>query len=212
LETAEFLGVLLGDGCIGEYCCKKKNGKHVQHRIKITLDSRNREYVEYVAALFSKVLGFHPLIRKRRGENTCDILSFKRDAALFLLNEVGLKLSPKWNRAKIPEEFMSEALGARVLRGYFDTDGATIIYDNNGVLYPRFEMKVMPAPMQKQVQTLLEKLGFHFTIRHLEKRKILIRLNGKEQITRWLSIVGTRNPVHAQKIAAFSAIRANPSV
>ncbi|MFH0973216.1 MAG: LAGLIDADG family homing endonuclease [Candidatus Micrarchaeota archaeon] len=212
-ELAEFVGILLGDGCIGIYKCRKKNGEHKQYRVKITLDSRNEEYAEYVAGLFSAVLGFKPLIRKRRGENTCDILTFRRDAVFFLLNEVHLKLSPKWNRAKIPRTFMNRAFGARVLRGYFDTDGATIIYNNNGTVYPRLEMKIMPSPMQKQLQTLLKKLGFKFTARRLEKGKLLVRLNGKQQVERWFSIVGTKNPVHSKKNLRFClGNRVNPSV
>lgn len=209
---AEFIGILLGDGCIGIYRCKKGKGTHIQYRVKITLDSRNVGYVAFTAHLFSKVFGFRPLVRNRTGENTCDVLSYKKETVRFLLEEVGLKLSPKWDTAGIPKAFTTKECGAFVLRGYFDTDGSVIVFDNNGTKYPRIEMKVCPAPMQKQFAEILSRLEIRFRAHEIGKGKIVIQVNGRKEVQKWASIIGSDNPVHKQKLEAVCASDSNSSV
>ena len=59
VKIAEFVGIMLGDGSIGVYNTKAES-KIKKHRVvKVTLDSRNKQYIEYVAKLMKEVLGEH---------------------------------------------------------------------------------------------------------------------------------------------------------
>lgn len=200
---AEFVGILLGDGSIGIYHCKKGEGEHIQYRVKITLDSRNRQYIVHTAQLFSKIFGFKPLVRNRTGENTCDVLSFKKDVVRLLLEEIGMKRSPKWHTAEIPKAFLTSEYGPLVLRGYFDTDGSVIVFNNNGTRYPRIEMKVCPSPMQRQFAEILSKTEIRFRMHEIGKGKIVIQVNGRKEVQKWAAIIGSNNPVHKQKLGAL---------
>ena len=202
-ELAEFVGIMLGDGLIGIYKCKHMNKIKTQYQVKVTLDSRNIQYTDYVVDLFKKIFGIEPKLNYKKSENTVDIRCFKKELLIFLTEKVGLKLSPKWNNVLIPKYYLISPYNKLVLKGLFDTDGCLSIFKNNNVLYPRLELKVSPSPMQKQVADILKERGFRFTIQNLERGKIRIRLSGKSQLEKWLVDVGFSNKIHLEKATNF---------
>lgn len=200
IKLAEFVGILLGDGCL---TLKNKRSKAIT-RLKISCNSKDDfEYVTYLYTLVKELFGVEPKIEFRKNENTVDVLLFKKGILLFLINEVGMKLSPKWGRAKIPEKVLLEGYGRDVLRGYFDTDGSVVVTDNNGTIYPRLEMKICPSPMKEQFIELLKKEGFKFGAYEIGKGEVRIQLNGKEQLKKWIEKVGFRNQKHIEKAKQF---------
>ena len=110
VKFAEFVGILLWDGCIGIYDCHCRSILKKQYQTKITLDSRNYGYIKYVEDLIVYLFGIAPKTYYKKGEHTADIRIFRKDVLLFLNKEVGLKLSPKWGVAEIPENFMKKEL------------------------------------------------------------------------------------------------------
>lgn len=207
LELAEFVGILLGDGCITTYRMKYKTRIIMQNRVKITLDSEvDKDYVFFVKDIMAKILKVEPLIRKRKGENTIDVLSFKKSSVDFLIEEVGLKKSPKKFKAIIPEKFRNGMYGLKVLRGYFDTDGALVITNNNGTIYPRLEMKVCPSPMKEQFIEILKKHAFRFGVYKIINEEVRIQINGFAQLKKWHEIIGFSNPKHKIKYDRVSKI------
>lgn len=163
---AEFVGVMLGDGMIGKYECDRGDGtSSIQHCVKITLSIDEKRYRNYIEDIFEQLFDIRPSVSKRKGEKTCDIRCFRKELFDFLVDEAGMKVSPKWNKARIPGEIFSNAgLQKHVLRGYFDTDGSVVLTDNNRTLYPRLEMKICPSPMQTQLVDILEQLDFRFGV------------------------------------------------
>ena len=197
-KLAEIIGVLLGDGCLS----LKDSGS--QNRLKISFNSRDDyEYIFHVSNMLEDTLDIKPILKFRKKENTADLFIFKKKIIEFLVKRVGLKLSPKWNRAIIPSDFMELDLAIYVLRGYFDTDGCLVTTNNNGTVYPRLEMKICPAPMQEQFIRILENLGFRFGIYPLGRGKVRIQLNGKSQLEKWISLIGFSNKKHSRKISRF---------
>ena len=81
-EIAEFVGIMLGDGCIGIYNCKAGNKMKKQYQLKVTLDSRNKQYIKYVFDLMKKVLEVKPVINYKKNENTVDIRTFRKEKIL----------------------------------------------------------------------------------------------------------------------------------
>jgi DNA-binding transcriptional regulator WhiA len=202
-RTAEFVGVMLGNGCIGIYDCKFNERRTKQYQLKVTLDSRNKQYTDYVYNLMKEVLEVKPVIYYKKRENTVDIRTFRKEKVLYALNEIGLKISPKWDRMEIPEKYTQGNFGILVVRGLFDTDGSVTIFNNNGTLYPRIEIRMSPSPAQQQIIELLNKLGFNYKIQKLERGKIKIRLSGKKELQKWFKIIGSSNCRYIHRAKPF---------
>ena len=202
-NIAEFIGVMLGDGSIGIYDTHARD-KIKKHRVvKVTLDSRNKQYTEYVSKLMENVLGFKPTIRFKKNENAVDISTFRKNVFEYVLNDLGLKISPKWNKMEIPKEYTYGKLALIILRGLFDTDGSVTIFNNNGTIYPRIEIRVMPSPAQNQIINILEKNKFNFKIQRLDKGNIKIRISGKKELKNWFEKVGSSNQLYIERAKQF---------
>ncbi len=192
-KLAELIGILLGDGCISTYHCKSGNKGQTQYRIKITLNAiKDLEYSNYVSTLLEHIFKQKPKIYFRKDENTLDIYLLGKQHVDFLLN-LGMTLSPKWARAQIPKEFILPPLDKFVVRGYADTDGCICNVNNNGIRYPRIEMKICPSPMQSQFIQILKNNGFEPQINKLERGKIRIALSGMKKLKKWLDLIGFSN-------------------
>lgn len=199
-KLSEFIGILLGDGSLS----LRGYNNSIQNRIKISLNAIDDiEYSHYINNLIYELFTITPLIRKRRYENTLDILIFDRILVSFLIKKLGLKVAPKWNRGIISLDFTIYPYDLRVIKGYFDTDGSLVITNNNGIIYPRLEMKVSPSPMQIQFIEILKKHNFRFGFYKIGKGMIRIQLNGKGQVKKWVDLVGFSNPKHIKKSKKF---------
>ncbi|MBI2135840.1 hypothetical protein HYU06_02100 [Candidatus Woesearchaeota archaeon] len=200
IKLAEMIGILLGDGSLS---LKENNPKSI-NRLQITLNSRDDlEYISYVKTLLHELLGIQPHLKFRKNENAADLRIYRKEIINFLIKNIGLKLSPKWERAVIPAKFLENNLDTYVIRGYFDTDGSLVTTNNNGTIYPRLEMKVCPSPMQNQFIQILKKYNFKFGVYNIGKGKVRIQLNGKEQLKKWLCIIGSSNQKHLDKVKRF---------
>jgi len=98
---------------------------------------------------------------------------------------------------------MSNNLDILILRGYFDTDGCLVTTNNNGIIYPRLEMKICPSPMKNQFINILKKYGFNFGVYQIGKGKVRIQLNGKQQLKKWIKLIGFSNQKHLDKLKRF---------
>lgn len=196
---AELVGILLGDGSLH---IKNRNGS--QTRLKITCNSiDDSEYVLYLEKLISLLFNCKPQIRYRTSENAVDVQIFKRKHVEFVVDKLGLKLSPKWNHATIPTYFLQRRLSKYVVRGYFDTDGSVVIANNNGTKYPRIEMKICPSPMQEQFVKILIDHKLKFGTYKIGNGMIRVQLNGKDNLHQWMKAIGSSNPKHIRKSFMF---------
>ncbi|MCU0642164.1 MAG: LAGLIDADG family homing endonuclease [archaeon] len=200
---AEFVGIMLGDGHIGIYNTKAGDKMKLHRTIKVSLDSRNKQYIDYVKGIMRSVLEVEPHLNYKKKENAVDIATHKKDKLDYLLNEIGLKISPKWEKMKIPEPYSKGKLGLLVLKGLFDTDGCLSVYDNNGVVYPRIEIRLCPSPAQEQVSAILSEFGFEYKVQNLERGKTRVRISGKKQLEKWFELIGSANSTHINKAKHF---------
>jgi len=190
-NLAELIGVILGDGSLGVY--KRQGRKCRQFRLKITLNSeKDFDYSKYVSALIKDVLKIKPYRYKRKNEKTLDLIITNKQAVKKLI-EIGLHESPKWNNAVIPAKFLRRDLSLLVMRGYMDTDGCISVFDNNGIIYPRIEMKICPSPMQAQFIRILEENGFSPRVNDIGNGKVRIMLAGVKKLRKWNNTIGFSN-------------------
>ncbi|MEK6818937.1 MAG: LAGLIDADG family homing endonuclease [Nanoarchaeota archaeon] len=202
-KMAEFIGIMLGDGSIGIYNTKAGNKTKKHHVIKVTLNSRNKQYIDYVSNLMKEVLDVEPRLHFHKKENAVDICTFRKERIDYVINEIGLKISPKWNSMEIPTKFMKKEFYPHLLRGLFDTDGSVTISNNNGTIYPRIEIKICPSPAQKQFIKIVNILGFNYKVQNLDKGKIRIRINGVKELKKWFEIVGSSNQDYINRANQF---------
>lgn len=175
-ELAEFVGILLGDGCI---IFKEK--KH--YEVKISLDKiKDKEYVNYVKNLIYNLFQISAKEYPRSFDGTVDIRISNKELVKYLINDLGMKISPKMNNAIIPKNIFQQQFFPDLLRGYFDTDGCMTITNNNGTKYPRIEMKICKSPMQKQFIAMLKSLNFRFGAYNIDNEAIRIQINGKNEL------------------------------
>ena len=194
-KLAEFVGLMLGDGYINY-------PKHP--RIKIAFNSIvDKEYFVFVYDLLRDLFNTKVIIEHRKNENTSNLYMFERKVIRLVINEVGLRPSPKWERAIIPQWVFDNKLEKYVLRGCFDTDGCVVVTNNNGIRYPRLEMKVSPTPMQGQFINFLKESGFNFGAYPIGHSKVRIQLNGKSELKKWNKLIGFSNPKHQRKCDSF---------
>lgn len=104
---------------------------------------------------------------------------------------------------KIPEAYSKGRLSLLVLRGLFDTDGSVTIFNNNGKLYPRIEMRICPSPAQNQFIEILKDIRITYKIQKLDKGKIKIRISGRDELKKWFDIVGSSNNLYLERAKPF---------
>ena len=140
-DLAEFIGILLGDG----YLSGHKNN----YEIKISLDKiKEKDYSLYLQKLFYQLFHLKILSYERTSDGTLDLRISNKNLMIYLTEFIGLHKSPKMDRAEIPPLLFKPQFYTSLLRGYFDTDGCIVDTDNNGIRYPRIEMKICRSPMQ----------------------------------------------------------------
>ncbi len=202
-KIAEFVGVMLGDGNIGIYDTKagikEKNRIKKQYRVKITLDSRNKQYTNYIINLLKEILETEPRVYYKSKENAVDIATYRKNIYYLVINDIGLEKSPKWGKMRIPDKYSKGKLSLLVLKGLFDTDGHLSIFNNNGIIYPRIEIRLCPSPAQQQINRILDEFEFVYRIQNLERGKTRVRISGMNQLKRWFDLIGSSNSVHMEK-------------
>lgn len=197
-KLAEFVGILLGDGSLTISRWREK----LFSRVQVTFHSEQKEFICHVSLLMQQIFGLKPIFKKRPHQLCVDLQIFHRSVMCDLLL-MGMQLSPKWNRARIPIMFMNTYFGKYVLRGYFDTDGSVVITNNNGVRYPRLEMKISPSPMQKQLLSLLDVYDFHYGAYDIGKGKIRVQMNGIVALRKWRDLIGFSNKYYKDRCDSF---------
>ncbi|MBI5078240.1 MAG: hypothetical protein HZB11_02685 [Candidatus Yonathbacteria bacterium] len=192
--TAEFVGVLFGDGHVGRY------------QTSITLDSKtDREYAEYLKNVIEKQFGVTAKLSFRKNARALDLtissIAFSKQMVRLGMVE-GSKLQeglliPEWI---LDSRHYSEAF----LRGLFDTDGCVYseIKKIKGKEYRYTGMAFASASpvFLGEVATLLKKLGFLPTYTERQKSVYLRR---QSSVDAYFSMVTSHNPKHSVRYKKF---------
>jgi len=207
-ELAEFFGIMLGDGCLGIYKSTSGGVVRLQHRVKITMNSEDdmRYAQTTVIPLIRNLFSVRPLLRKRNEENTIDILVFGKEI-VNALKRIGLRLSPKRDRAMIASWIFSYGFELYTLRGLFDTDGC-VVFDKqhrNVPYYPRLELKVSSTHLRDQIAEILRDHGFRYsTSMKTGSNTFKFQINGAVFFKKWAIEIGFNNPKHTAKYMFWS--------
>jgi DNA-binding transcriptional regulator WhiA len=180
-ELAEFMGIMLGDGC-----CHAKS-----YQITICCGTIDGTYItEYIPNLINKLFSKKVKFRKITKEGF-DCLFSSIDVYKFLKKSMGFA-SPKIT-CKIPKIFFNDINLLRAcVRGLFDTDGGL---HRHHVKSAQLKFTNKSLPIIDSLEKALKQLNYNpiRTIDHKEKNTHAIYLFSKD-VKKYFNEIGSSNP------------------
>jgi len=193
-ELAEFIGIMLGDGYI----------KTNKTQLGISLNSEtDYAYALYVQGLIKELFNLNSSICNDGRDKSVTVLVSSRNLVEFMIDK-GLKAGDKViNQVDIPRWIgLQEEYKVACLRGLMDTDGSFYAYLHrvNGKVYRNCALDFTnhSLPLLKSIKDILIDISCSPT---LAKYKVV--LHKKEDIMRYIDIVGTSNPSRRDKFRSI---------
>lgn len=189
-DLAEFVGIVLGDGCI------------TQRQATITLHYRDdREYSEFVVFLIKKLFDVPVGTCYREKESVVKYLVSRIKLVRFCVEKLGLKKGDKIRQqVDIPSWVKQNKLySIACVRGLIDTDGCifTHRYKVNGKLYKykKLSFTSRSKPLRQSVFNILKDNGLN--PRFAQDRDV--RIDSIADMGRYFQLIGSHNPKHLNK-------------
>ncbi|MBU0460087.1 MAG: hypothetical protein ABIH82_02570, partial [Candidatus Woesearchaeota archaeon] len=201
-NLAYLCGVLAGDGYIG---IREHKYDYVVNCGGNPKDEKEF-YDEVIAPLFFKL--FEISIKPKLLGKTYGFNIWSKNLVEFLINEIGLPRSPK-NNLSFPKIFYHDKkLALHFIRGVADTDFSFKLKRRN---YPVISGSAKSKIFILEISTILKENGFKvvncFDYKINDKRlkkgyNIInrVELNGHKQFSKWVNLIGTRQPKNRKKI------------
>ena len=196
-KLAEFVGILLGDGCITSY--KQKIGKKCKcyHGFRIAGHSENGHVylTSYIKKLVIDLFGIEPYFYRAKNSK-CSYICLQSVRAVNFLKSVGLKAgNKKKNNVGIPNWIFSDKkFMIACLRGLIDTDG-TVYMCGNGSTFPRLGFCSKIKRLKEDFTRLVTELDYRPTP-WMGKNLMIYR---KRDIFKYHGEVGFSNPYHLER-------------
>ena len=183
---AELMGIEFGDGGIGN-----------PWQMVITVNSKkDAVYAKYVADLIHTLFEINPVIRKRKGENTLQIVSSSTSLVDFLVSQGAIRGNKISQGIDVPEWVRDKASYEKAfVRGLIDTDGClyihrhatkSIVYKNIGFCFTSWSKNLLNS-----VSDIFRKFGIK---PHIVDRGRRIYLYGGNSVIKYITAFGSANP------------------
>jgi len=188
MNIYEFLGVIIGDGCLLYY------PKHRIYGLEITGNAtEEKDYYEKISYFITKKFGLVPriFIRKMPLGQGLKLIVYNKKLADFLLDN-GITTAKTYN-ISIPKHLLDREKSKFILRGIFETDGSLYFSKSKTTInkpsYPRLEIKTASLKLANQILTLLRESGFN-AHSHQNGSTRVVYLSGKEMLEKWVKEIG----------------------
>lgn len=185
-ELAEFVGILLGDGCI------------TRRQVQISLNKKaDRLYVPHVADLSHKLFGRKPNLIHRENYNVSIIYYSGVNLVNYLLS-IGMQVGSKVKQqVGVPDWIKSsEEYDKSCLRGLVDTDGGIFLHkykvNSKNYVYKKLSFTNRSIPLIDFVRATLKKYGLNPKVTKMESKRVW--LYNSSEVEKYLKIVGSNNP------------------
>ncbi len=201
-ELAEFVGALLGDGCLSKYFAKSQGS----YRYEIAFTGSKTDfpyYRDFLQPVFRKHFGFKGQLYPRKDGSTRFHIRSKRAYNFFL--GLGVETGKKTPNLEIPDKIIrSNRLSLACIRGVSNTDGSIFLKGKKRE-YLAFQLHMNALALLKQTKEVLERNGI-FTGRLLKGDCNAHRLciNRQESISKFLALVGFFNKHHLDRLRSFN--------
>lgn len=186
-KLAEYVGIMLGDGCITPGQCN------------ITLNSvADREYAQFVSQFEKNLFGEGPKLYKRKDSKALVLYYNSRFIIRYLLS-IGLKIGSKVKQQVDVPNWIKNNPYYKIacVRGLMDTDGGIFLhrYKVNGkeYAYRKICFTNRSIPLLIFVKETLEELGFTSKmISNVVNKQVWLYNN--IEVMDYLKKIGTNNP------------------
>lgn len=189
-KLAELLGILFGDGHLSHY------------QVSVTTNSEtDGEHALFTCQLINELFSVWPSIKKKRGENTINVIVSSKKMVDFL-NKIGMPIGNKiQNNLRIPKWiFKNISYKKAFIRGLFDTDGCIYIdiHRNKNKEYKHFGWTITSYAdnLIGDIIKVLSDLKFSPTHRISQKSVYLRR---QDEIKRYFDEIGSNNHKHLKR-------------
>lgn len=189
VKLAEFIGILLGDGCIG----------NTQVTISLNMND-DRDYAEFINQLIDSLFNYKPAISDYKYKNTL-VIRINGVNFVELLENLGLRRGNKIkNGVDVPRWIeRNNSFSLACIRGLFDTDGGLYTHKHwtSGIRYRNLGWTFTshsPA-LIRFVRKTLKKNGFKIK----EPRETCLYIYDLREIRRYFKMIETHNLKHRLK-------------
>lgn len=190
-ELAEFVGILLGDGCI------------TRNQIAITFNSKDEKgYFLFVAELVRKLFDVPFGTHRDKNFSAVDLMISRTGLIDFLVQSIGLKRGNKVRQQVDIPSWIKEnnKFFTACVRGLVDTDGTVFVHSykvkNKIYHYKKLAFSNQSKPLITAVYQFLKDSGFSPRITSDKKD---VRLESISDMKHYFEMVGFHNPRYLNK-------------
>ena len=197
---AEEIGIHVGDGSLGIY--KHKSG--IKYLYTISGHHNDELYFrKFIIPLMYRLYNIYPSIYKRKDEKSME-LNYQSKGLIHFKKSIGLPLGKK-EEIVIPKKIIMSNFKLDFIRGIFDTDGCLCFKKRyrKFYYYPCINISNKSDKLIIQIYKILKREKFRVSItlnkQSPDSRGKLcttsdLNLYGKDNVIKWMSLIGTSNP------------------
>lgn len=204
-NLAEFTGIVIGDG-------------HLAHQVRndsnfysLTITCNFTEDMDYfnkvINPLFKKLFNAKLSIRKNKKLNYFNAVKCSKSIVTFMNSNFLIPIGNKASKIQIPQLIIesNESIKSAFIRGLAGTD-FSLSFKNKKYIhnYPVIKCSLKSKSIICQLNTILAEFGFNANLilneKNFDKRFNIcyethsLYLSGKDNIEKWISIIGINNP------------------
>ena len=201
-HLAEFVGSMIGDGCLSVINSEKRKRKIALLTGHLFHDSNYYETV--IRPIVQKEFGTDGYLQKRKKRNC---IYFVMSGIVFdFLHNVGFPVGRKYNLFIHDEIFKYRDLSIACVRGIFDTDGSiyrryskryashTKVYD-----YLVIQFKMDSKKTIEQIKEILARLQIETNKIISERNSYVLRITKQEYVTKFMEMIKPSNKYHVER-------------
>ncbi len=198
-EFAELLGILTGDGYVGQY----KLPKRIISVIEIVGNKlKDFDYIrDFTSGIIKNLFNITPKLYTRENQNTVRLIINSKEIVNFLKEE-GFPLGKKGSI--VPPKWIIEnsLFFLAYIRGIFDTDGCLANKNKEGKKYPVIGISSISKPLLNSIKEFLIKLnifsylGTRVVNSERYKKQLIeykLQISGKKNIFLFFDKIGSSN-------------------
>jgi len=190
-NLAEFVGIMLGDGCISK------------NQISITLHKYDdKDYGKFVVVLIKKLFNIYVGIYNRKKELTTNYYVSRTKLVCFCVDNLGLKQGNKVKQQVDIPDWIKEKRSYTIacLRGLVDTDGCVFVhqYKVNGKTYnyKKISFTNYSKPLLYSTAHIFKDIGLKPRFTRDGKE---VRIDSQKDVKKYFADVGSHNPKHLKR-------------
>jgi len=192
---AEFVGIMLGDGCI----CS-------DHQATISFDGeKDGKYAVYLQKLVQTLFGISSAMRIDRKRNSANVV-ISSTALIEFLHKIGMQSGSKvLNQVDVPKWiFNRKKYQIGCLRGLFDTDGCVYLHKyivgSKEYSYVKMSFRNYSIPLLNSIKKMLEYLSFQPVI---DIKHQTVYINRSAEVKKYFLKISTNNPRYRKRFISF---------